>query len=448
MMNIRWIGVKIIEEVYEQEHFLGEVLDGYFHVHDFETHEKAFLNKLVYGTVESQMKIDYIINQFSKTKVTKLKPFVYYVLSISIYQLLEMQNVPPSAVCNEAVKLIKKRKMNQLAGYVNGVLRTISREIQFIIYPDKKTEFKNYIQVYYSMPLWLVELLLSQYDETVVEQIAIDSNLVPKLSVRLNTNLSTPEEFERGINTLGLQLSDGYILPYAYRIEGAVNLNKMDLFQKGYFTVQDESSMLVAEVMEIASGDVVLDLCSAPGGKTTHLASFVGPNGRIDARDISQRKLELVKENAKRLQLDQISYKVHDATVLDPTIEAQYNYVLADVPCSGLGIIKKKPDIKRFMNPDKIRGLLDIQKNILKVSASYVKIGGTLIYSTCTINKQENQDQINGFLKEHPDFVLESFSLPTMTPNMILETGMIQLLPVEQITDGFFIAKLKKVNHD
>jgi len=174
-MNIRAIGVKIIEEVYEQDHFLKEVLEGYFYAHDFEKMEKAFLNKLVYGTIEQQVKIDYIINQFSKIKVKKLKPFIYYVLSISIYQMLEMDQVPHSAICNEAVKLVRKRKMTNLSGYVNGVLRTISREFKYITYPEYDVDPVQYFSVLYSLPIWLTELLLSTYDEKTIHKIGQDS---------------------------------------------------------------------------------------------------------------------------------------------------------------------------------------------------------------------------------------------------------------------------------
>lgn len=447
-MNIRWIAVKILEEVYEENHFLNEVLDGYFYTHEFDKHEKAFLNKVVYGTIEQQIKIDYIINQFSKVKVKKLKPFVYYVLSISIYQLLEMDHVPQSAVCNEAVKLIKKRKLGTLSGFVNGVLRTVSREIKYISYPSKEKELAEYVHVYYSLPKWLVDMMVYQYTKEQVLLMAEDMNMPPKLSVRLNTEKLSVEDFSKQISESGVHVESGTILPYALKLVGAIDLSKNQLFNEGVFTIQDESSMLVTEIMSPEPGSKVLDVCSAPGGKTCHIASVVGPDGSVEARDVSDRKIDKVKENAKRLGLGNINYKVMDGTQLDEASIEQFDYVLTDVPCSGLGIIKKKPDIKRFMTKEKIDSLKVVQKDILNSASRYVKIGGTLIYSTCTINKEENLWQLKAFLKKHKDFQLESIDGITLNENMILEDNVLQLIPIKQMTDGFFIAKLKRVMND
>jgi 16S rRNA (cytosine967-C5)-methyltransferase len=444
-MNMRGIGVKIIEEVYEKEHFLKDVLEGYFHAYEFEQTEKAFLNKLVYGTIEQQIKIDYIINQFSKTKVDKLKPFIYYVLSMSIYQMLEMTQVPHSAVCNEAVKLVKKRKMGNLSGYVNGVLRTIGREFKYIKYPEYETDPVQYFSVLYAMPIWLVSLLMAQYDEETIKKIGEDSLMSPNMTIRHNPLKCTKDELIAELAKYNLNVKSGELFDYAFKILGPINLKELPSFQDGYYLVQDESSMLASEVLKPQTGSKVLDLCAAPGGKTTHLAELIGETGTVVARDVSERKIALINMNIEKLGFKNIDCQVADATVYDHTIKEAFDYVLVDAPCSGLGILKKKPDIKRNMNEERIESLLIIQHNILNNAALYVKIGGVLVYSTCTINKQENRAQIDRFLTEHSDFELQTIELNHTLSSMQIEDGMLQLLPIDDLTDGFFIAKLKKV---
>jgi len=444
-MNIRGIGVKIIEEVYEKEHFLKEVLDGYFYVHEFEQMEKSFLNKLVYGTVEQQVKIDYIINQFSKTKVNKLKPFIYYVLSISIYQMLEMDQVPHSAVCNEAVKLVKKRKMGNLSGYVNGVLRNISRELKYTTYPEYETDPVGYFSIRYSMPKWLCEILLSQYNEEIVHKIGEDSLQSPVMTIRHNPIKCTKDELISELNSYNLSFIPGHLFDYAYKITGPINLKEVSSFQNGHFLVQDESSMLASEILAPDIGSKVLDLCAAPGGKTTHLAQLVGKTGLVIARDVSDKKIDLIKSNMEKLGINHIQCEVADATILNENDIESFEYVLIDAPCSGLGILKKKPDIKRNMNPERIQSLLNIQHIILNNASMYVKIGGVMVYSTCTINKQENHDQVKRFLNTHPNYELIDLGVKNTISSMQIEEGMLQLLPIDDLTDGFFIAKLKKV---
>lgn len=445
MMNTRLIAIKILEEVYEQNHFLKDVLDGYFYTHEFERHEKSFLKNLVYGTVEQQIKIDYIINQFSKVKTKKLKPFIYYVLSISVYQLLEMTSVPPSAVCNEAVKLVKKRKMYNLSGFVNGVLRTIDRELKYITYPDEKTQPQAYLNSFYALPMWLVDLLLSQYDYETVKAIAEDTMLAPDLSIRVNTLKTNPDKLMTTLKKQGLSVSKGHYLDNALRITSSTNLADNENFKNGDFIVQDESSMMVSYVLDAKDKDSILDMCAAPGGKSLHISESVAS---VEARDVSDRKVALINENIEKLGIKNIETKVFDGLIIDESIIDCFDGVIVDAPCSGLGIVRKKPDIKRNMSLERIENLIQIQEKLLNNASKYVKIGGSLIYSTCTINRAENIEQVEKFLKEHSDFKVEPIKLNEPLSNMFFNHGFLQMLPMNNLTDGFFIAKLKKVKND
>jgi 16S rRNA (cytosine967-C5)-methyltransferase len=442
-INLRHIILKILEEVYEGNTFINDSIEHYFNTNDLNKQEKSFIKKVTYGTVENGIKLDYILNQFSKVKTNKLKKPILYILRMSVYQLLYMDSIPDSAVCNEAVKLVKKRRMVNLTGFVNGVLRNISRNKLEIKLPTE-AEKEDYLSIRYSYDKWLIQFLLKQYDYETLKLICEDSIETPKITIRQNTLKCSKEALLKSLEAEEITVKNT-VLPYAFTLHNISDIGQITAFQKGYFQVQDLSSMFVAEIAAPTADMEVLDTCAAPGGKTTHLAMLMHNKGKIYSRDVSEKKITLIRENCNRLGINNCSISTQDATVLDKDLIDKMDIVLTDVPCSALGVIKKRPDIKLNASIDRINSLIEVQRKILETSCLYVKKGGLLIYSTCTINKMENIQNINWFLKEHHQFILEAIEMPYKTENMVSEEGHLSFLPINDITDGFFVAKLRRM---
>lgn len=437
--NPREIALTIIMDITDKGNFSHKVLSRTLNKYQsLEKKDRAFISTLCEGTIERLITIDYIINCYSKVKVNKMKPLIAGLLRLSVYQLQFMEGIPESAVCNEAVKIAKKRGFTSLSGFINGILRNIIRN-------PEKSKLPNDLSIQYSVPEWLVKELTSWYDKETVKKILEASLSKKETSIRCNLDKISVKDLKKELEAEGIKVTLGNYLPYALKISGYNSLSHLSLFQKGYFTVQDESSMLVGEVAGVQIGDKIIDVCAAPGGKSLHIASKLQGSGHISARDVSQLKVDLIKENIDRLSLKNISVKVQDALISDEESIEWADVVIADLPCSGLGVIGKKADIKYNMTKEKLESLSKLQKDILTVINSYVKPGGTLIYSTCTINKEENIENVKWFLKEFP-FQLESMDkyLPEQLVCESTGNGYLQLVPGIHPSDGFFIAKLRK----
>lgn len=364
--------------------------------------DRAFASELLMGVVRNSIKLDYIIARFSKIKIKKLSPWVHQILRMGIYQMVCMDSVPDSAACNESVKLASKYGHGAARGFVNGVLRSVSRNKENIKYP---TEPIQRLGIIYSCPQWLTEKLSDQYGEEETEKILEASHKKQPLTVRVNRLKTTAEELRERLDSEGCraELTEN---PYVLRIDGAVNVNSSESYREGLYTLQNISSMAAVETLNPRAGDFVIDLCAAPGGKTTYAAELMANTGRILAFDIYAHKIELIRNAAKRLGISIIEAEKQDASVFREDLAESADCVLADVPCSGIGVIHKKPDIKLRRREEDIAGLAGIQRSILKNAAGYVKAGGNLVYSTCTILKEENEEQTEWFLREYPMFEL------------------------------------------
>lgn len=410
--------------------------------------ERAFITRVTEGTLEHMIEIDYVINQFSDVKVNKMKPVIRCILRSAVYQLKYMDSVPDSAVCNEAVKLATKKGFHTLKGFVNGVLRNIARNLDHITYPDK-TDYVNYLSIKYSMPTWILEQWLACYDKEMVEVMLEDFLKEKPTTIRCNQNVMSKEELTQSLKKEGVHMENHPYLPYALWISNYDYLADLESFREGAFSVQDISSMLVAHIANPKEGDAIIDVCAAPGGKSLHMAELLKGTGHVQARDLTDYKVNLIRENIFRAGMQNMEAVRWDATVLDEDSIEKADVVVADLPCSGLGVLGKKTDLKYKMTKETQGELIALQRDILSKVQSYVKPDGTLIYSTCTIHAGENMENVHWFLKEYPQFELvpiEEFLCEELRAS-VQEDGCLQLLPGVHESDGFFIAKFRKVKH-
>ena len=410
--------------------------------------DRAFITRVFEGTIENRIQIDYWVDQISSVKVNKMKPAIREIIRSAVYQIVYMDGVPDSAACNEAVKLAQKKGFYSLKGFVNAVLRNLIRTKNNLPMPPV-TMAKTFLSVKYSIPEWLVEKWINVYGEEITERILKDFLRERPTTVRVKTFCSDVEL------TLNMLTGDGVTVekaPYvdtAYNISGFDYIPGLKAFREGRIQVQDVSSMLVAVCAAPKRGDAVLDICAAPGGKSLHIADLLQGTGNVQARDLTEYKIGLIQKNIDRCGVVNVEAVRQDATIFDRKSAEQFDIVLADVPCSGLGVIGKKTDIKYRMDPEKIRDLVQLQRQILHNAAAYVKPGGVLLYSTCTICEEENQENVK-WLTQHYPFHAESLDpyLPPQLRSDLTQWGMLQLLPGIHKTDGFFLARLKKEEDD
>ena len=400
---------------------LKNALDQYQYL---EKQERAFIARVVNGTLERMIELDYIIDQFSKVKVRKMKPVIRIILRSAVYQMKYMDSVPASAACNEAVKLAAKRGFGSLRGFVNGVLRNISRNLSDISYPSEEDMLYSF-SVRYSVPEWILGQWLAEYGKETVRAMAEEFLKEKPVTVRFHPDRISKEELMRKLKEEGVSVKEDAELPYALHLSGLDYLMKLESFQKGYFQVQDVSSMQVAQWAAPEEGSYIIDVCAAPGGKAIHLAEMLRRTGHVEARDLTEYKIGMIRENILRSGMTNIEVVQMDARLRDEASVGKADIVIADLPCSGLGVLGRKPDLKYKMTQDTQRELVKLQREILSVSAEYVKQGGKLIYSTCTIHKEENEDNAAWFARQFPEFHLQRER---------------QTLPGRDSGDGFYIA--------
>lgn len=432
MINTREIILETLIEILEKGKYSHLLLKGVLDKHAYlERNERAFIKRVCEGCVERKIQLDYVINLFSKTKTNKMKPVVRNILRMGTYQILFMDKVPDSAACNESVKLMNKKGFSQLKGFVNAVLRNIARQKDTIEYPSKEKDFAKYLEIMYSMPAWIIEMWIETYGKEMTEKILAGLLEERPLTLRLDENLSESEKetLLLQVEEAGMKAIQSEELAYAYLVSGYENLDSIPGFSEGKWMVQDLGSMLITQFANIKKGDFVIDVCGAPGGKALHAATKVGKDGRVLVRDLTEYKVSLIEENIERSGYDTIRAEVFDATVPDTKSEQKADVVIADLPCSGLGVIGRKADIKYRITKEDLSEIAALQKKILKTVSAYVKPGGTLLYSTCTLNTLENEENV-AFIERELSFELEEKR---------------ELLPGIHQTDGFFMARFKRI---
>ena len=422
---------------------LKDTLDSYLYL---DKSSRGFITRLYEGSIEKRLYLDFIIDGYSKTPVKKMKPIIMLLLEISVYQLFFMDRVPDSAAINEAVKLAKKRGLTGLSGFVNGVLRNIARNKENIALPDKNKDLIKYLEIKYSTPKAVVEHFINDYGSEKTEEILEAFEEKRPLVARATKNR---EELIKKLDAEGVRVSTDTIFPESLKILELDSLSYLESFEEGDFVLQDESSQFIGKIVSLPKGARVLDLCAAPGGKSLLFAGMEEVDEIISC-DITENKTELIEENVRRIGASKIKTKMNDASLCNPDFVDGFDLVICDLPCSGLGVMGRKRDIKYNVTEDKIRELAKIQRTILENAVRYVKKGGRLIYSTCTMTKAENEENFT-FISEFKGFSAVDFSDKIRGyvdrykdgERLVNEAkkGFIRLIPGELGTDGFFISE-------
>lgn len=444
LINPREIAAQVLLEVLEEGAYNNTALRRALRQNGaMPQKDKALVTEMVNGTLRNLYYIDHVINTFSTLKAEKMKPWILAVLRTALYQMFFL-NIPDSAACNEAVKLVEERGLGQLKGFVNGLLREIGRKKNAIPMPDENTA--AYLVVKYSHPLWLVRMWIAYYGYEETKALCVANNLPPDVSIRVNSCKTNSQALTKELVAEGIQVQAGILSPLALHLKGMSDLSKLSAFEKGLFYVQDESSQLAVQVLDPKKGERVLDLCGAPGGKSFLIAQMMEDVGTVVSCDIYEHKVELIEEGAVRLGLRAIKTEENDATQWREEWNASFDRVLVDAPCSGLGLIGKKPDIRLKKSGDEIDALVPIQREILERGAGYVKPDGILVYSTCTLCRKENEKNIEWFLKNHPEFSAEAIAtdISEKIDSDTGEKGYVTLMPHRTKTDGFFIARMRR----
>ena len=390
--------------------------------------DRRFATELMYGVIKRRLTLDYIIMRFSKIKMKKMTPWVRNILRMGIYQIYFMDKIPHSAACNESVKQAKKHAHTSAVRFVNGVLRNAARGIDTIEYPSKENTVE-YLSIFYSYPQWMVEKLLSQYGKDECEKILKACNAPSSPTLRVNRLKNNREELAERLQTEGIQTKNDELLPDCLHIEGRLNINRSSAYQDGRYSLQGIGSMQAVLSLDPKPSEIVMDICAAPGGKSCYIAERMQNQGEVFAFDLHPHKIPLIEQSAARLGIDIITAQTQDGTHLMPQYKERADRVLADVPCSGLGVIASKPDIKWTHQESDIAALAEIQSQILDNACEYVKPGGILLYSTCTILKEENEEQVSRFLARHTEFKKCEEKL---------------LLPHKDAGTGFYICNMRK----
>ncbi len=451
-MTGRELAYQMLLQVNEHEELSHNVMNSAFAKYELSDVERGFATRLFHGTLERQLTIDWILEHQAHRPMCKVKPKVRNILRMSAYQLLFLQQVPPSAVCNEAVKLTKKVGMSGLSGFVNGVLRSLSREIQqaggqqeyLQGFAQDMTETEK-LCFLHSMPVWLVSYWRGKLSEERLESMLPAFLEEGDVTIRWNRSKGSLQELKASLREEGVEYREG-ALPNTLHVQLNQRLTELRAFREGLFCVQDESSAFAGNVLPLEAGMKVLDVCAAPGGKAIHAADELLSlgGGEVEARDLRDNKAEKIRENLRHLHIDNVTCVVKDATVMDESKREWADIVIADLPCSGLGVIGRKPDIKWKTSYEDILSLASIQRKILRHAITYVKPGGYLCYSTCTITHFENEEMCEYIRALGLRQVSLAEQLPDALDADLTPSGAIQIFPGKARADGFFVALFRK----
>jgi 16S rRNA (cytosine967-C5)-methyltransferase len=438
--GVRGTAVKILTRVERTDAYLDKLLDAEMNSADFNPLDKRLLNELVHGVMRNQSKLDWVLTGFYHGQYSKVVPNVRNALRVGLYQILFLTRIPHHAAVNEAVEFVKKYRGQKLADTINGLLRNIARNIENIRYPVATVDELQYLSVVHSHPIWLVKRWHARFGFEQTESLCKSDNNRPFLTLRHNPLRTDFNGFINELVDMGIDYRRCFYLDEYVTIRNLPNIRQTKIFKEGHFSIQDESAGLIDRLLDPKPGETLIDLCSAPGGKALHAAETMKNEGLVVAVDKYMTRLNLVSQTADRLGITILDLQEADAAEIarDPA-----DMVLVDAPCSGLGVLTKKPDIKWKREPEDIARLVEIQKRILDNAATLVKPGGVLVYSTCTIEPEENGDQVRVFLQSHPEFSVEN-AANFIPQQLVSQAGFMETYPHRHRMDGAFGARLRK----
>ncbi|AWK51319.1 16S rRNA (cytosine(967)-C(5))-methyltransferase RsmB [Clostridium beijerinckii] len=437
-MNCRELAVKVLDRVLNEGAYSNIILSKELDECELSDKDKSLLTEIVYGVLRRRKTLDIIISNFVKD-IKLMNKDTLNILRVAIYQMNFLDKIPSYAACNEAVEEAKAISEGD-SKLVNGILRNFTKNPDDIEVPGNKIDEYAYK---FSFEPWMIRLLIKQYGEPISKKIMSGLNVIPQVSVRVNEIKADYDEAFEELEKLEYEVEEGSVCPEAISIKGGKSIENNPLFNEGKITVQDESAMIIAPLLELEEGMTVIDLCSAPGGKTTHIAEILQNTGKVLAFDLHESKLGLIKENCERLGLTNVEVNTNDATKLNSELIECSDRILLDVPCSGIGIIRKKPEIKWNKTRNDLKNVIPVQRDIMENAWKYLKNGGIMIYSTCTLNKEENEENIDWFISKHKDCTIKKIFIGKQDNLVYNRNGSLTIMPNESM-DGFFVAKLEK----
>jgi 16S rRNA (cytosine967-C5)-methyltransferase len=448
--NARALAVKILVRCERSDAYLDKLIDFEIRNNDLNDLDKALLNELAHGVIRWLRRIDWFLNGFYRGQYEKCLSDVKNAMRVALYQILFLNKIPYSAAVNEAVEFIKKLRGDKHAGVVNGLLRTIIRTLDSLVWPSRDIDEVNYLGIVQSHPNWMVRRWVKRFGFDDAEKLCEANNQRPSLTLRVNKTKISTEELEKYLEEKGIVSKRGKYLDYFLHIKMMSKIYNDEFFQKGYFNIQDESAGLMSQLLNPNENDLVLDVCAAPGGKSSHISELMSGKGKIISIDKYLTKVDIMKKNFERLNMTNVlafHENIHNpkTELLKEKLINKVDKVLVDAPCTGLGVITKKPDIKWKREAEDILKLQTIQLEILERASEYVKDNGVLVYSTCTTEIEENSDVINKFLEKHPDFKIDN-AVNYVDREVVNENGFVELFPHIHNIDGAFGARLVKIN--
>lgn len=441
-VGVRGHAIKILNRVDRTDAYLDKLLDIELKHSNLSGQDKALLFEIVHGVMRWIGRIDWVLNGFYKGQFSKCIPNVKNALRVALYQILFLDKVPDYAAVNEAVEFVKKLQGQKYADQTNAILRNIIRSKDSIRYPDPNEDLIAYLSAYYSHPTWMVKRWVARYGKDETEKLLMANNSKPSMALRVNNLVSSKEELINLLNSVDLKFTESKLFDEFIRLNNLTNIADWEYFQKGYFTIQDESTGIPVKLLDAQPGMRVLDLCAAPGGKTAFIADEMKNDGEIIALDRFESRLKILQKNLSRLKVSIVKSVAIDG--LEYNDEELFDRVLVDAPCSGLGTLTKKPDLKWKKDLGDIRKIVNMQYELLKKGASNLKVGGVIVYSTCTTEPEENIEIVKKFLAEYKNFKLVDAST-VVSGNLVDDNGCVQTLPHVHNIDGSFAAKIQRV---
>lgn len=436
----RGIAVKILNRVERTDAYLDKLLDSELRSQELGDADKGLLAEIVHGVLRWQGRLDWVLNGFTHGNFIKSEVNIKNAMRVGLYQVFFLNQVPHYAAVNEAVEFVKRLRGEKTGNMVNAVMRNIIRTLDGIHYPNRANDPLQYLAVYYSHPLWLVKRWAARFPEDELEKLLAANNEVPGLTLRVNKLKISPPEFLAILDENRVPYQGSTLIDFFVKVRGLGAITRLNIFQQGFFSVQDESAALPVMLLDPRPGDRVIDMCAAPGGKTTYIAEMMENRGEVVAVDKYENKLRLIRKGCDRLGITCVRTVVDDSrtAVLEPA-----DRIIVDAPCSGLGTLRKKPDMKWKRQSEDITNLALIQADLLENAARLLRPGGILVYSTCTTEPEENRDQIRAFLGRHPEFTTEDAGL-IVNKAVVSEEGFVETYPHRHHVDGSFAVRLVK----